>query len=180
VQSQKHPSNRFLRLVEKGERPASVSMDVVREGERDSRILLANADAIQASYGKNPYTDFVRKHGKRPSREQAACIGRLLGGRVRADDGSMQPPLTKADRAALRAIKAHQAAWSHQSNHLYRIENAVAELCTNVDDPAIVAGYAKAWLKKESNRERLAVALSWLIRFAEESGIYDKKESTAS
>jgi hypothetical protein len=180
VQRKKHPATQFLRLVEKGEDLSPPPADSVRNAARSARILQAEADAIEARYGTNAYTDFLRKHGVRPTREQAVCIGRLLGGRVRADDGSMQPPLTKADRAEIRAIKARSDAWAHQSTHIYRIENAVTEICANMDSPAAVAKYAQAWLKDETNREQLAFALSWLIRFAEESGIYEHEKSKSA
>lgn len=58
------------------------------EGIRELRI---EAEAIEATYGANPYSTYLRKNGKRPSKEEAAGIGRVFGGRVRADDGTMQP-----------------------------------------------------------------------------------------
>lgn len=56
------------------------------------RELRVEAEAIEATYGANPYSAYLRKHGRRPSKEEAAGIGRVLGGRVRAEDGTMQPP----------------------------------------------------------------------------------------
>lgn len=46
---------------------------------------------IEAVHGPNAYSDYLRKHGRRPDPVTAAIIGRLLGGRVKASDGSMQP-----------------------------------------------------------------------------------------
>lgn len=58
--------------------------------------LRIEAEAIEAMHGQNPYSSYLRKHGRRPSRDEASVIGRLLAGRVRADDGSMQPkPVSK-------------------------------------------------------------------------------------
>jgi hypothetical protein len=55
------------------------------------RELRASAEAIEATYGPNPYSDYLRRHGRLPDPVTAAGIGRYLGGRVKADDGSMQP-----------------------------------------------------------------------------------------
>jgi len=55
------------------------------------RELRVSAEAIEATYGPNPYSDYLRRHGRRPDPVTAAGIGRYLGGRVKADDGSMQP-----------------------------------------------------------------------------------------
>jgi hypothetical protein len=60
-----------------------------------TRELRFEAAAIEASYGPNVYSNYLRKHGKRPTRAEAITMGRLIGGRVRADDGSMQPSPAK-------------------------------------------------------------------------------------
>ena len=59
---------------------------------RSVRDLRIEAEGLEAEYGPNPYSSFLRKNGCRPDPATAAGIGRSLGGRVRADDGSMQPP----------------------------------------------------------------------------------------
>ena len=57
--------------------------------------LEAEAKALEAWFGKNLYSDFLLKNKARPDRSQAAAIGALMGGRVMASDGSMQPPRRK-------------------------------------------------------------------------------------
>jgi hypothetical protein len=67
------------------------------------RDLMVEAEGIEAAYGPNAYTDYLRAHKKRPPRAEAEAIGKLLGGRVRADDGTMQPkkrPTRKQRRVA--------------------------------------------------------------------------------
>lgn len=59
------------------------------------RDLMVEAEGIDAAYGPNAYTDYLRTHKKRPTRDEARAMGKLLGGRVRADDGTMQPPRLK-------------------------------------------------------------------------------------
>lgn len=58
------------------------------EVAREFRIEI---ETIEAVYGPNAYSSYLRRYGRRPDRATAAGIGRVLGGRVKADDGSMQP-----------------------------------------------------------------------------------------
>lgn len=74
----------------------SVDLEAVRE-------LLVEAEGIEATYGPNAYVDYLRKHHHRPAPDEAAAIGKLMGGRVRADDGKLHPPLTKKFKAERRA-----------------------------------------------------------------------------
>ena len=53
--------------------------------------LRIEIECIEAVHGPNIYSDYLRKHGGRPDPATAATIGALLGGRVKASDGSMQP-----------------------------------------------------------------------------------------
>ncbi len=58
---------------------------------QDVQELRVEAEGIEATYGANAYSDYLRRHGQRPDPISAAAIGRYLGGRVKANDGSMQP-----------------------------------------------------------------------------------------
>lgn len=58
---------------------------------QNARDLKVEADGLDAEFGPNPYSQYLRRHGRRPDTATAAAIGRHLGGRVKADDGSMQP-----------------------------------------------------------------------------------------
>src|ERR1700733_5402431 len=92
-------SRLHLRLVHRGENyhDVIVSLNTTSDVALLSE-LLAEAEAIEAWYGTNIYSNFIKNNHRRPDRGQAATIGRLLGGQVKAADGSMQPPLTKADK----------------------------------------------------------------------------------
>jgi hypothetical protein len=131
-------------------------------------VLLAEAAAIEAWYGINAYSGFIKKYGRRPDREQAATIGRLLGGRVEANDGSMQPLLTNSDREVLRGIKTRRKAASRRYDHILRLQEALAALAENEDDPAEVIGTGSCLLNESAISAQLDVALCWLNRFAEE------------
>ena len=129
------------------------------------RALIAEADIIEAWYGENLYSSFIKKHGRRPNREQAATIGRLLGGQVEDDDGNMQPPLTGE---AAHRIEACRKAASRRYDHILRLRQAIAALAENEDDPADVIGTGSCLLNKDAIAAQLDVALGWLSRFAEE------------
>src|ERR1700733_15116015 len=73
-----------------------------------SQELRAEAASFTELYGRNPYSDFLLGHGRRPGREPAAAIGRIMGIRVRSDDGSLQPRRTKAEQTAARRSKNYQ------------------------------------------------------------------------
>jgi hypothetical protein len=60
------------------------SLDYLRE-------LRVEIETIEALHGPNPYCDYLRKHRRRPNSAEAAAIGRIMGARVKADDGTMQP-----------------------------------------------------------------------------------------
>jgi len=55
---------------------------------RDLRI---EAEGLEAEYGPNPYSQYLRRKGCRPDPATAAAMGRHMGGRVQANDGSMRP-----------------------------------------------------------------------------------------
>lgn len=60
-----------------------------------ARELRVAAEGIEATYGPNAYSDYLRKHGARPDPVTADGIGRAFGGRVRADDGKLYPAKLK-------------------------------------------------------------------------------------
>jgi hypothetical protein len=144
----------------------------------DRRLLRSEAEAIQAQYGKNVYSEYLLRHGRRPDREEAAAIGRLLGGRVRAADGSMQPPLTAADRQVLRGIKSRRKAASRRYEHILRLRDAIAALSENEDDPADVIGDGSCLLDNPEIGSQLDIALCWLNRFAAEWHCREKSART--
>jgi hypothetical protein len=134
----------------------------------ERRLLIAEAMAIEGHYGKNAYSDYILKHGRRPSQAEAAGIGRRLGGRIRADDGSMQPSLSKGDRVALHTIKSRRKAASRRYDHILRLRDAIAALSENKDDPADVIGRGSCLLNAPEIDAQLDAALCWLNRFARE------------
>jgi hypothetical protein len=140
--------------------------------------LIAAADDVEALAGPNPYSSFLRKHGCRPSRNQAMAIGRLMGARVKASDGSMQPVLTKGERAAICSIKKRRKEWAQRFDNIQRAVDATAALAKNRDDPSTVFAYGRATFLGGEFLERLDSALSWLNRFAEEAHRHAKNSST--
>jgi hypothetical protein len=143
----------------------------------DNGDLFLAADRIEALNGKNAYSSFIKKHGRRPDRDQAATIGRLMGGRVRASDGSLQPILTKGERAAIRAIKNRRKEWAQQVDHAQRTTTAIMALAKNQRDPSTVIDYGRDLFSNGAFLEQLDSALLWLNRFAEELRRREKAES---
>lgn len=96
------------------------------------RQLSAEASALIEAYGPNAYSDYLLKHGCRPDRKVAATIGRLIGVRVKAVDGTMQPPRTKADKLA-------RADLHRKWGHIARLRSALAQLAQNEDGVRVEA-----------------------------------------
>jgi hypothetical protein len=131
------------------------------------RDLRVEIETIEAWYGPNAYSNYLRKHGRRPNPAEAAGMGRLLGGQVEADDGSMQPPLSAADRSTLKGIKTRRKAYARRYDHIMRLKTAIAALAENEDDPADVIGDGSCVLGESEIDAQLDIAVCWLNRFAE-------------
>lgn len=131
---------------------------------RDLRI---EADGIEASYGPNAYSKYLRAHNRRPAPDVAASIGRALGGRVRADDGSMQPPLSAGDRAALKRVNSRRREFRRRFERIARLKAAISALAANNTDPATLFGDEICLLDTPEMVAELDAAVCWLNRFAE-------------
>jgi hypothetical protein len=165
VQSKRCKSAHFLRLVGNGDvavapAPAGNSFDL-------------EADRVESLNGPNPYSDFLRKHGHRPDRDQATTVGRLMGGRVRASDGKMYPELSRHEMTAIRAIKQRRREWSKKMDHVQRTLAAIDALSQNQHEPGAVLSYIGVF-GQPNIREKLEIALDWLKRLSEESIRHDK------
>jgi hypothetical protein len=158
--------NPYLRLVDDNISPA------VHKNNVDNELFL-EAEKIEALNGPNPYSSFITKHRCRPDRDQASAIGRLMGARVRAADGSMQPILTKGERAAIQTIKKRRKEWSQQISHIHRTTAAIAALAQNKHEPSSVISYGRDVFLDSTLREQLEFALEWLNRFAQEARRHD-------
>jgi hypothetical protein len=125
----------------------------------DRRRLAAEATALAEAYGPNPYTDYLNKHGCRPSRKVAATIGHLIGVRVKAADGTMQPPRTKGEKLAKDNLH-------RQWDHIARLRSALAQLAQNEDPPETIIHTIVSADRAEISA-KLEKSIKWLIRFAE-------------
>jgi hypothetical protein len=135
---------------------------------RARALLSSEALAFEAQYGKNPYSDYLLKHHRRPSPEEAAAIGRLIGGRVEAADGTVQPPLSKADKRVLGEIKTRRKAASRRYNQILRLRSAIALLAQNEDDPADLIACGSILFDCPEIANHMELARGWLNRFARE------------
>jgi hypothetical protein len=137
-------------------------------------VFRAEASQIEACFGKNAYSDFLNQHGHRPDPKQAATIGRLLGMRVQASDGSMQPPLTKGERDTLQTARNQLREKARYRRQVDGIRQAILSLAQNVDSPEDVLRYVHSRFDAPIIREHLSHAVEWLSRFAEEWDRRDK------
>jgi hypothetical protein len=133
-----------------------------------SRQLSADAAAFTEAYGPNAYSDYLLKHGCRPGRKVAATIGRLIGMRVKAADGTMQPPRTKAEQSARADLRRK---W----DHIARLRSALAQLAQNEDSPASIVECIVSADRAEIGAN-LEKSLAWLRRFADQWHCYGKEE----
>lgn len=94
--------------------------------------LLAEADKLTSQIGPNPYSKFIHDHGKRPDPAAAAVIGQLLGMRVRASNGTLQPV---KHRVKSTAASAREAAGDADVS---RLLDAVEKLAKIVNSPHFI------------------------------------------
>lgn len=166
-------SRRSLRLVVIDENQSdcdasAVSFSSNSELLRERGLLKSEALAIEAQNGKNAYSDFLLKHSRLPEATEAAVIGRLLGGRVRAADGSLQPALSDSDRQILGETRERRRSASRRYDHILRLRAAIDALARNEDDPADIIGDGSVLLQHPEIALQLDSALGWLNRFAKE------------
>lgn len=148
-----------------------VSFEEAAPLARLRRDLRAEAIALTEARGPNLYSDFLIRNGRRPERAEAASIGRLMGHRVRAADGTLQPRQTKAEKAAAGRTKSQRQKEEERLNQIVRLRCALANLAANQDDPADVIPYIDPLFDDSALiREQLAHAVDWINRFAEEWG----------
>ncbi|KRA63127.1 ParB/RepB/Spo0J family partition protein [Rhizobium sp. Root651] len=145
---------------------------VAREAREEAEAALLQEVAQHKLYHPaNAYTDYIEKHKKRPDRETAAGIGKLLGCQVKAADGTMQPPKTKAQKASeqeARSLRKEEEAIRLQCRS---VTSAVGYLANCTDDPVEVIRMIDRW-ETPAIIENIEHAVEWLTRFAKEWRIH--------
>lgn len=135
--------------------------------EEAEKALLEEVAQHKLYHPANAYTDFIEKFRKRPSREEAAGIGRLLGSQVKADDGTMQPPKSSAQKASekeARSVRKEEEAVRLQCRS---VTAAVGYLAHCKDDPSEVIKLIDRW-ETPAIAENIEHAVDWINRFAKE------------
>lgn len=141
--------------------------------------LRSEAQLFALRHGPNAYSEFLLKYGRRPDAGQATCIGRLIGVRVRASDGTLRPQLTKAEREEVRKERRLWRERRRKLEHLARLSAALSHLADNEDDPASVIGEISAFCELEIV-EKLEKSVQWLNRFAEEFSKHGHRTNSAT
>jgi hypothetical protein len=141
--------------------------NIIAFGQLDTqRALRAEFAANAAANGADAYTDFIQRNGRLPDRLEAAAIGRLLGKRVRAADGTLQPRPSKSQRAAAKKAREIEKAEARVDADLSRLCDAISLLAQNECDPlALIHRISPA--EEEEVIENFDKAIEWLERFAQ-------------
>lgn len=156
----------MLRLVETVSEVVSLNEAAAKAELREA--LRAEAAEIEAGLGKNAYSEFLLRHGQRPDRKQAATLGQLMGTRVKASDGSMQPQCSKIERDDARAVRDQRRKRERNNRQVSTLLQAIAGLAEICDSPADVLSHLHPQFDETIIREHLGSAVEWLMRFAEE------------
>ncbi len=61
----------------------------------DAHPVRLGAQHWEHQFGRDAYSAFLLKHGRRPDPKQAEVIGKIVGRRVKASDGFRYPKLTR-------------------------------------------------------------------------------------
>jgi len=128
----------------------------------DVQAIRMEARAFEARHGKNPYSDFILTHSRRPDQNEAAGMARMMNLRLRAADGSLQPKLTKAEKAAWRRFHSQKTETRRRDSEIRRLGEAVRDLAAASISPVELA------LEIDPIREHAIIALNYLGRFVEE------------
>jgi hypothetical protein len=139
-------------------------------GDKSNIVGFAPRNSLAGSGDSEPnrsdaYTDFILKHGHMPDRSQAAAIGKLLGKRVRAADGSLQPPKSKSEKAAAKKTRRIDQDEETIDANLNRAIDAIALLAQNEGDP-IALIHRMSPMEQDEISENIEKAVKWLIRFS--------------
>ena len=140
------------------------------------REIESEAEAIEAWYGKNPYSDFLLAHKSRPDPARAADLGRFMGGQVKAADGSMQPPLNRHRRSQVANIRDRRRRRSEKLEKTCKLREALATLAENRRDGTGPVDLVRTFLDERVILEQIDDAVHWLRRFALEWGDHEKNE----
>jgi hypothetical protein len=149
----------------------------------DKSLLRSEARALEATYGHNAYSEFLLIRERRPTPTEAANIGRLLGARVRADDGTMQPPLSNADRAAAKIERQRVQREVAVYSRARKLTTALNYLAIQSDLTETVR-ILRETLDELPTADEVDSAICWLSRLAEalhgqrpQSGLGDSQSS---
>jgi hypothetical protein len=126
------------------------------------QALKMEARAFEIRRGKNPYSDFILRHGRRPDQNEAAGMGRMMNLRLRAVDGSLQPELTEAEKASWRNFHSQKVEAQRRRSEIRRLKGAIRDLAGASISPAVLAR------EIDPISEHIKLALGYLARFAEE------------
>jgi hypothetical protein len=155
-------------MIRRNSAATTIEFDSAASHARLARSLREEAAALESRFGPNLYSTFLRTQGRRPDREQAAVIGRLLRAQVKASDGSLQPQSSGPDLRVGKIAKKQDREDLIRRTRAVRTKRAINDLSTITNEPVEVLAYVKSSFELAGIREQVRAAVNWLNRFAEE------------
>ena len=121
-------------------------------------MLMQDAEILEHQVGKNPLSTFLREHKKRPDKAQASGMAKLLGWRIRADDGRLYPKETKAQKDLRLSRAAERKAHALRLEYVVPAIRAIEDLA-NADPVAFLEHLSPTYA------EELAATLEQASKF---------------
>jgi hypothetical protein len=166
------PVNRpVLRLMKLGVADEEAGANVIPLGDAAERgtaaqALRAEARVLEAEHGRNPYSDYILKYGRRPLPQETAGMGRIMNLTLKASDGSTQPKRTRSEKEAWKAFRTKRRERHRLFVEISQLKHAVRDLAALKSEPSELVH--EVILGRPAISEELKRALDYLRRFADE------------
>ena len=147
------------------------TINVAREARskagHEETVLLERARSLLQRRGPNHWSDYVLMHKKHPPPTLATAFAKAYGGRFRADDGKLYPPLSKkkADVEARREQREEAKRRAGARDEIWRLNQAVQLLAMNSSRLADLSPHFFV-VDARITGKHLEKAVDWLVRFA--------------
>ncbi|WP_157100664.1 hypothetical protein [Rhodoplanes sp. Z2-YC6860] len=130
--------------------------------------MRAEANDLAARIGKKPHSDSLLKSKRGLDREQATVIGRIINKRGGADEKSLLPEISPAQKTKAKIARKYSRKRLSTQRQLTRLVSAVRTLAELTEAPPDLVGALSPHLDKPVIVENLEAAVRYLDRFAKE------------
>lgn len=130
------------------------------------RVLRSEARSFEAVNGKNPYSDYILKHGCRPPQAETAGMARMMRMRLKAADGSWHPKRS-GNAARRKAAREAARAEGRKREQLKILVSALRDLAGITEEPEGLLAMGNAEFEQIVGR-CLGAAVRYLHRIKDE------------